>query len=112
MQMCMLRTSVIKKILFLFRMSAAAVAGDTGNGRDDLTLFVLIKAKILFIDLRRHLKHMAGDVFFRFGVAGEIEVMGGGVGCVAEITFYAQGGLPVIHDLIQVLMTDVLREDF
>jgi hypothetical protein len=109
----MLRQILVKKILLLFRMRAAAVAGHTGNGRGAISLFVLFKVKILFIDLRCHLEHLAGDVLFGLCIAGEIEVMGGAVGggSVAKITFHAQRGLPVVHDLVQVLITDVLWED-
>lgn len=109
----MLLTSAIKKILFLFGMRIAAMAGHAGNSRN-LSLLIFIEMKVFFIDLRCHLKHLTGDVLFGFGVTGKIQVMGSAVGGggMAEITFYAQGGLPVVHDLTQVFAAYVLGKNF
>ncbi len=109
----MLLTSAIKKILFLSGMRIAAMTGHAGNSRD-LPLLIFIEMKVFFIDLGCHLKHLTGDVLFGFGVAGKIQVMRSAVGggSMTEITFYTQGGLPAVHDLVQVLVADVLGQDF
>ena len=94
-------------------MRVAAMAGHAGDGGDGFALVILIKAEILFVDLGCHFEHVAGDIFFRLGIAGKVQVMGGAVGggCVTEVTFYAQRGFPVVHDLVEVLMADVFGED-
>ena len=91
-------------------MRAAPVARDAGDDGDRRTFIILSEAKIFLVDPTGHLVHMTGDILFRFGVAGEIQVMRSAVGGwgVAEITFYTQGGLPAVHDLIQVVMADIL----
>ena len=50
---------LVKKLLILidprfgFRMRVAAVAGQTGDGRDHSALIVLVKAEIFFIEDRK-----------------------------------------------------------
>ena len=94
-------------------MRTAMVTSHTGHRRDGIAFVVLVEAKILFIDLRRHLEHMAGDVFFRFGIAAKIQVVRAAVRgrSMTKITFHAQRGFPTVHDLVQVFMTDVFGKD-
>ena len=94
-------------------MGIAAMAGHTGDGWNDIAFIILIKAEVFLIDLCRHLKHVAGDLFFGLGVAGKIQPMGGAVigRGMAEITFHGQCGCPVVHDLVQVFMADVFGQD-
>lgn len=51
------------------------MTGHAGNGGDHRPFVVLVEAEIFFIDLAGHAEHAAGDIFFRFGVAGEIHPM-------------------------------------
>jgi len=94
-------------------MGIAMMASHTCDGGDGFALVILIEAEIFFVDLGCHLEHVTGDVFFRLGVAGKVQVMGGAVGggCVTEVTFYAQGGFPAVHDFAQVFIADVFGED-
>ena len=94
-------------------MCAAAMAGHTGDGWDHRAFVVFIEAEIFFIDLARHAEHVPCDVLFGFCIAGEIQVMRGAVcgGCVAEVATNAQGGLPLVHDVVEVLIADVLWQD-
>jgi hypothetical protein len=94
-------------------MWVSPVAGHAGDGGHHVAFFILIEVEIFFVDLSCHFKHMTGHFFFRFGIAGEIQSVGSAVirGGVAEITFYAQGGLPVAHDLVQVFVADIFRQD-
>jgi len=107
----MLLTSAIKKILFLSGMRIAAMAGHAGNSRN-LSLLIFIEMKVFFIDLRCHLKHLTGDVLFGFGVTGKIQVMGSAVGGggMAEITFYAQVVIKLMHDFFQLVVAGILRQ--
>jgi hypothetical protein len=72
-------------------MRVAAVAGHASDGWYDSALLILIKAEILFIDLRRHFEHMAGNFFFGLGIAGKIQFVGGAIfgRSMAEVTFHA-----------------------
>lgn len=94
-------------------MRTAPVAGHAGDRGDHRALLIFVHAEIFFIDLAGHAEHMTGDILFGFVIAGEIQVMGGAVlgKGMAEITFNAQGGLPVIHDLVQLFVADILGED-
>jgi len=89
------------------------MTGHAADGRHNNALFVFIKAEIFFVDLRRHLEHMAGDLFLRLGIAGKIQSVGSAVlgRSMTEITFYSQSGFPVVHDLVEVFMADVLWQD-
>ena len=96
-----------------YRLMLAVVAGIAGNGHDLVTICILARFEIFFVDLACHFEHVTGDVFFRLGIAGEVQAMGSAIGggCVAEVTFYAQRGFPVVHDLIQVFVADVFGQD-
>ena len=85
-------------------------AGDHGNG---CAFVVLGKTEIFLVDLPCHFVHMTGDVLFRFGVTGKIQMVGGAVRGwgMTEITVHTQRRLPAVHDLVQVFMTDILGED-
>ena len=88
------------------------MAGHTGDRGDHLSLLILVHAEIFFIDLGRHFEHVAGDIFFGFVIAGKIQVGGVVLGwSMTEITFYIEGCRPIMHDLVQFLVADVLRED-
>jgi hypothetical protein len=91
----------------------SAVAGDTADRGDDVTFLVLIKAKIFLVDLSGHLKHAAGNIFFRFGVAGEIQMMAGAVRRrgVTEAAFYTKCLAPAIHHFFQVVVADILWQN-
>ena len=93
-------------------MWAAPVAGHTGDGRDHLSFIVLVEFKVFLVDPGCHREHMTGDILFRFCVTGEVQAMRGAVGGlrVAKITMNAKRGLPGIHDLIQIIMADILRK--
>lgn len=90
------------------------MAGDAGNCGNAIPLIVFIEAEIFLIDLSGHLVHMAGDILFRFRIAGEIQVVRSAVGGggMTEIAFYAEGGLPGIHRLLQVVMADIFWQYF
>lgn len=96
----------------LIRVRAAPVACLTADSSYH-TLVVTIEFKVFFIDFSRHSIHMAGHVFFWFGVAGEVEVMRSAVGGggMTKITFNAQGGLPAVHGAIQLVVSDILRQN-
>ena len=88
----------------------------TGHATDDgyrCPFIVFGEAEIFLVDLPCHFVHMTGDVLFRFGVTGKIKMVRGAVRGwgMAEITMYTQRILPAVHDLIQVFMADILRED-
>lgn len=91
-------------------MRVPAMAGDTTDGRDGIAFVVFFEGEIFLVYFRGHLVHMTGDVLFRFGIAGEIEVVRGTVsrGGVTEITFHAKGILPLIHYFLQLLVGDIL----
>ena len=94
-------------------MRIAPMAGHAGDGREHVALIVLVEAKEFLVDPTGHLVHMAGDVLFRLGVAGEIQMMGRAV-CgrrMTETAFYTQCCFPAIHDLIQIFVADVLWQD-
>jgi len=94
-------------------MRAAPVTGLAANSRYHFTLVVFVEAKVFFIDFSRHGIHMAGHVFFRFGVAGKVQVVVRAVGIwgMTKITFNAQGGLPAIHRAVQLVMADILWQN-
>ena len=85
------------------------MTGHAGNGRNGIPLLILIKGEIFLVDPAGHLIHMPGDVLFRLGIAGEIQLVGGTVRRwrVTEIALHAKRGLPTVHDLVEVIMTDV-----
>jgi len=89
------------------------MASHTGDDGDCFALVILAEAEIFFIDLGRHLEHVTGDVFFRLGIAGKVQAMRCAVGgrCVTEVTFHAQRGFPIVHDLVEVFMADVFGQD-
>lgn len=94
-------------------MGTSMMASHTRDGGLDGALVILVEAEIFLIDLRRHFEHMAGNIFFGFCIAAEIQVMRGGI-CrrgMAKVAFHAQCGFPAVHDLVQVIMADVLGED-
>ena len=95
-------------------MRAAVVAGHAGDRRYQHTVSILVHSKKFLVDPGGHLVHVAGNILFRFGVAGEIEVMAGAIGGrrVAEAAFDAQGILKCVHRLIQVIVADVFRKHF
>jgi hypothetical protein len=95
-------------------MRIAPVTGNTGDGRDDITLVVFIETKVFLVDSTGHLVHMTGDVFLRLGIAGEIEMMRRAIGRrrMTKITLHTQGRLPAVHDLIQLFVTDIFGQDF
>jgi hypothetical protein len=101
-------------LISTFRMRTSVVAGHTFNRWNHLTLIVFIEAEIFLVDFCGHPHHAACDIFFGFFVAGKIQVMTCTVfrRGMAEITFYTQCHFEIIHDLIQVFHTDVLRQDF
>ena len=94
-------------------MRIAPMTGHTGNGRNNYTFVVFVEAKIFFVDLTGHLVHMTGNILFRFGIAGKIEMMIRAVRRrrMTKITLYSQCSFPTIHDLIQIFVTDILRQD-
>src|SRR5580704_10291744 len=94
-------------------MRAAPVTGDTADGRNDGALVILIKTEILLVDLRGHPEHMTGDILLRFGITGEIQFLRRAVGGgVTEITMYSERIRPGMHGLLQVIMTDILWQNF
>lgn len=56
-------------------MRTAPVTRHTADRRDGLALVVFIEAKIFLVDLTGHLVHTTGDILFRLGITGEIEMM-------------------------------------
>ena len=94
-------------------MRTAPVTGYAGNGRDDIAFIVFVETKVFLVDSTGHLVHMTGDVLFRLGITGEIEMMRRAVGRrrMTKITLHTQGGLPAVHYFVQVLVTDVLWQD-
>ena len=99
------------ELFYFIRMWTSPVTGHTADRGDSCTFIIFIKAKIFFVDLTRHPEHMAGDVLFRFGIAGKIQAMGIAVGRrrVAETTLDTQCSLPTIHHFFQIVMADILR---
>jgi hypothetical protein len=97
-------------IFYFIGMWAAPVARHAGNRSDCCAFIILIEAKIFFVDFSGHPEHMTGDILFRFGVTGKIKVMRGAVSGsgVTKVTMNAQCGFPTIHDLIQIVMADIL----
>jgi len=95
-------------------MGAAVVAGHAGDRLYQRTVSILVHSEKFLVDPGSHLVHATGDILFRFGVAGEIEVMIAGVGVrrVAEVAFDTQGILKSIHRLVQVIMADVFGKYF
>jgi hypothetical protein len=101
----------------LVRMRASPVAGHTadGGGHFAFTVFIiLVEAKIFFVDPCGHPEHVTGGVLFRFVIAGKIEMTGGAVfaGCMAKAAFNSKGCLPGVHHLVQVIMADILWQNF
>ena len=90
------------------------MAGDAADRGNDGAFVVLIEAKIFFVDLTGHLEHIAGNIFFRLGIAGKIQTMGSAVGggSMTKSTFYTERSLPAIHHLFQVVVADVLWQYF
>jgi hypothetical protein len=94
-------------------MRVAPVTGHTGDGRDR-ALVILVEFEIFLVDFACHDEHSTGHILFRFGIAGEVKMMVRAVGgrCVTKIAMYPQGGLPGIHDLVQIVMADILWKYF
>ena len=97
------------ELFYFIRMRASPVTGHTADRGDSCTFIIFIKAKIFFIDLTRHSKHMAGDILFRFGIAGKIQAMGIAIGrrCMTKTTFDTQGSFPTVHYFLQIVMADI-----
>lgn len=99
-------------------MRTAPVTGhtsDRGDGWCSFIVFViLVKMEILFVDLPRHPEHIPRHFFLRFVITGKIKLAGRAVlgWRMAEPAFNAQGGLPAIHYLFQVIVADILRQYF
>jgi hypothetical protein len=95
-------------------MRTAPVTGHATDGRDCRAFIVFVETKIFLVDFSGHIVHMTGDIFFRFGVAGEVEVMIAAIGRrgMTKVAFNAQCGFPAIHDLVQIIMADILRKYF
>ena len=94
-------------------MRAPVMTGHTSDRRYG-TLVVLVEMEEFFIDLLAHLVHVTGDILFRFGVAGEVEVMRGAVGGrrVTEVAMDAKRLFPRIHRFVEIVMTDILWQHF
>jgi hypothetical protein len=94
-------------------MGTAVMASHTGYGGDGSAFVVLVEAEIFLVDLCRHFEHMAGNIFFGFCIAAKIQVTGSAIcrRCMAKVTFHAQCGFPVVHDLIEVVVADVFGKD-
>lgn|SRR6185312_364282 len=90
-------------------MRASAMTGDTAD--DGYTLIVLEE---FLIDLADHLVHVTGCLFLRLGVAGEIQPVRAAVLCgsMTEIAFHTQRMRPAMHDMIEAVFADVLRQYF
>ena len=99
--------------MFPVRMLIAPVAGDAGYCGDRFPLFIFVKAEIFLVDLRGHLHHVPGNIFFGFRIAGKIQVVRSRVGRwrMAEIALHPQGFLEPIHHFVKVLMADVFWKD-
>ena len=88
------------------------MAGHAGDGGNRVAFVVLFEGKVFFVDPTGHLVHMTGNIFFRLGIAGKIELVGSTVcgGGMTKITFYPKGGFPPVHYLFQIVMADVLGQ--
>ena len=95
-------------------MGAAVVAGHAGDRLYQVAVCILIHSEKFLVDPANHLVHMAGNILFRFRIAGEVQVMVGTVGRrrMAEVAFDAKGFLKCIHRLSQVIMADVFWKYF
>jgi hypothetical protein len=102
------------ELFYFIRMRTSPVTGDTADRWDSCPFVIFIEAKIFFVDLSSHAKHMAGDVLFRFGIAGEIEAMRSAVGrrSVAETTLNPQRSFPAVHHFFQIVVTDIFGQYF
>ena len=93
-------------------MRAAAVTSHTMDGRDHDALIVFIKAKIFFVDPAGHLEHVPGDVFFRLGIAGEIQLVGAVLGgSMTETAFHTQRISPTPHDMMKTIVAYIPGQD-
>ena len=95
-------------------MGAAVVTGHAGDGLDQGAICIFIHGEKFLVDPGGHFVHVAGNILFRFCVAGEIEVVVRAVGGrrMAKVAFDAQGVLKSIHRLVQVIVADIFRKYF
>src|SRR5438105_14858437 len=93
-------------------MGLAAVTRDTMyfQYRILIAIFRFCPEKI-FVDLIGHLDHLAGNIFFRFLVAGHVPI--GGIDLyMTKITFHSQRSGKLIHDFIDSLLGDIFWKHF